>query len=280
MTRKQGRVASAADLVPFGHLSCAFQDRADFLARAAGYIADGLEKHHFIAYVGEKSRDALRAELSDMPAIGERSSDIQVTSINDHYVFLPGDDVIDVERCVARYAEAAQQALANGYMGFRAVVDATAVARTAGQRAAMTGLGYHIGQAMAKQPFSALFAYNTSQLGSATAELTCLDPFVGDEASNFRLYAQPGFAFALTGQLDAANDAVFTTALHRTWALIRDNPIIDAQGLEFISPRQLCTLDQCARADDRTAVLRTNQPVPTRLASLLKLTNVRVEPHD
>ncbi|MGH3967427.1 MAG: STAS domain-containing protein, partial [Mycobacterium sp.] len=131
------------------------------------------------------------------------------------------------------------------------------------------------------QPFSALCAYNTSQLGSAAAELTCLHPFVGDEGPSFRLYAQPGVAFALTGQLDAASDEVFTTTLHRILALTRDNPlIIDAQGLEFISHRQLCTLDHCARADGRTVVLRTNQRVPTRLASLLKLSNVRVEPPD
>ncbi|MGH3970695.1 MAG: MEDS domain-containing protein, partial [Mycobacterium sp.] len=146
MTRKQARVASAAGLVPFGHLSCGFHDRADFLARAAEYIADGLEQHQFIAYVGEKSRDALRAELAGMPAIGERSSDIQVTPIKDHYVFLPADHVIDVEACVAHYVEAARQARANGYMGFRAVVDATAVARTAKQRAAMTGLVYLVDQ--------------------------------------------------------------------------------------------------------------------------------------
>ncbi len=279
--RKQARVTSAAGLVPFGHLGCGFHDRADFLARAAEYIADGLEHHQFIAYVGDKSRNALQAEVAGMPAIGERSSDIQVTSIEDYHVFLPGDDVIDAERCVKNYVEAAQQALANGYMGFRAVVDTTAVARTAEQRTAVTALEYLVDQEMAVQPFSALCAYDTGQLGSAAAELTCLHPFVfvGREAPGFRMYAQPGVAFALTGELDAGSDAVFTAALHRTWALTCDNTlVIDAQGLEFIGHQQLCTLDRCARADGRTIVLRTDQQIPTRLAGLLELTNVRVEP--
>ncbi|MBO0865078.1 MAG: MEDS domain-containing protein, partial [Mycobacterium sp.] len=122
--------------MPFGHFGFGFHDRAVFLARAAEYIADGLEHHQFIVYVGDKSRDALQAEVAGMPAIGERSSDIQVTSITDHDVFLPADDVIDAERCVTQYVEAAQQAIAHGYMGFRAVVDTTSVARTPEQRAA------------------------------------------------------------------------------------------------------------------------------------------------
>jgi anti-anti-sigma regulatory factor len=280
VTRQHGVVASAAGLPPFGHLGWGFGDRAEFLARAAEYLADGLRYNHFVAYVGEGTRDELRAELAAMPAIGERFGDIEVNSIKDHYVYLPGSDVIDAKRCAANYVVAAQQVIANGYMGFRGVGDVTSVARTPQQRAALTTLEYLVDQKMAVQPFSTMCAYNTSRLGSAADELTCLHPFVGEQTPTFRLYAQPGADFALTGEIDAASDETFTTALRRTWPLNIDNTlIIDAQGLEFITHKQLNTLDQRARADGRKVVLRTVQPIPTRLAGLLELTNVRVEPH-
>lgn len=279
MTRAHAHVSSAAGLVPFGHLGWAFNDRADFLACAAEYIADGLEQHQLITYVGDKSRDALQAEVASMPAIRDRSSDIQVTPIRDHYVFLPGRDVIDTERCVTNYVEGARQAIDDGYTGLRAVVDATAVARTAEQRSAMSALEYFVDHEMSVRPFSALCAYDMGELGPVAAELTCLHPFVGNEAPHFQIYAKPGVAFALTGQIDAACDEVFTTVLHRTLALTDDKDlVIDAQGLEFIDHRQLCMLDRNVRAESRTIVLRTDQPVPIRLARVLELTNLRVEP--
>lgn len=280
MTRPQGVVPSAAGLIPFAHLGWGYTDRAEFLVQAAAYIADGLKRNHFIAYVGEQSRDELQAELAAMPAIRERLDEIQVTPIEEHYVYLPGSGgVVDAERSVANYVAAARQAIANGYTGFRAVVDAAAVARTPEQRAAMTSLEYVVDQKMAVEPFSALCAYDTRQLGSAAAELTCLHPFTREGASSFRLYAQPGTTFALTGEIDAAIDALFATTLHRTWALMQDDPVmVDAQDLQFISHRQLVALDHCARADHRTIVLRTNQRVVTRLVGLLGLTHLRVEP--
>jgi hypothetical protein len=72
MTRPQGVVASASSLVPFGHLGWGYSDRAEFAARAAEYIADGLEQNQSIEYVGEGSRVALAAEFAAMPDIRDR----------------------------------------------------------------------------------------------------------------------------------------------------------------------------------------------------------------
>jgi hypothetical protein len=265
-------------LVPFGHLGWGYRDRAEFLARAAEYIADGLEHNQLIAYVGDSTPDELHAELAGMPAIGERLGDIRVIPTKDHYVYRPGGDVVDAKRCLERYVWNAKQATANGYTGLRAVSDVTPVARTAEQRAALTGLEYLVDQKMAVEPFSALCAYDTSQLGLAAAELTCLHPFVGKDAATFRLYAESDADFALAGDIDAGSHDIFTTVLRRTWPLTgADTLVIDAKDLEFIGHRQLCTLDQWARADGRKVLLRTGQRMPTRLVGLLDLTNVRVE---
>lgn len=279
--RKQGVVASAAGLVPFGHLGWGFRDRTDFLARAAEYLADGLEQNQLMAYIGNKSREALQAELAEMPGIGDRpgSAGIQVIHVEEHYVFRPGSNVIDAERCVTKYLWCAEQAIANGYTGLRAVSDVTPVARTPEQRHALAALEYLVDQKMAVLPVSALCAYDTSELGPAAAELICLHPFAATNGSAFRLYAEPGLGFALTGEIDAASDELFITTLRRVWPLVTDDPlVIDVHRLEFISHQALLALDQHARAVGRRVVLRAGRGVPARLADLLDLTNVRVEP--
>src|SRR5262245_49512976 len=105
MMRRHGVLESAAGLTPFGHLAWGYRDRAEFLSRAAEYIADGLRLNQFIAYAGEGTREALRSELAKMPGIGEYldSGGIEVTPAEDHYAYLPGTDVIDADEAVAKY---------------------------------------------------------------------------------------------------------------------------------------------------------------------------------
>jgi hypothetical protein len=70
--REHGNLGSAAGSVPFGHLGWGYRDRAEFLRHAAAYIADGLRRNQRVAYVGEASGEALRAELTAMSRIDER----------------------------------------------------------------------------------------------------------------------------------------------------------------------------------------------------------------
>lgn len=281
MTRQHGVVASAAGLNPFAHLSWGYRDRAEFLSRAAEYISDGLNQNQLVEYVGEGSRSELAAELAGMPGIRQRleTGSIRMTPATDYYPLRPDSDVLDSERAVANYAAAAERTISNGYTGFRAIVDATSVVRTCEQRDAMVRLEFLVDQQMAANPVSALCAYDLNQLGEHAAELICLHPYVNHDAPSFRLYAQPDAGFALSGEIDAATDELFTATLHRTWRLTTGDPfIIDGQDLKFISHHQLLALDQCARSDRRQVVLRTNQRIPTRLAGILDLTHLRVEP--
>ncbi|VBA60300.1 hypothetical protein LAUMK191_05451 [Mycobacterium attenuatum] len=278
--RPHGVVASAAGLVPFGHLGWGYRARAQFLTRAAEYLLDGRRLNQWVDYVGAGSRDQLRAELAAMPTIADLldSGGIGVTPVTEFYTFRPGSDVVDPERAVAQRVEAVGKALADGYSGLRAIVDCTAVARTPAQRDAFACFEFLIDQQMAVLPVSALCAYDTSRLREGAGELMCLHPYVGQHAPGFRLYAAPGSSFALTGEIDAASEPTFAAALHRTWPLTGDDTlVIDARELSFISHRQLDILDRCARSDNRIVVLRTDQPVPARLFSVLDFTNVRLE---
>ena len=114
--REHGNLGSAAGSVPFGHLGWGYRDRAEFLRHAAAYIADGLRRNQRVAYVGEASGEALRAELTAMSRIDERLDwgDVEITPATEYYHFHPGD-VIDAEPVVARCVAAAEQAIDDGY---------------------------------------------------------------------------------------------------------------------------------------------------------------------
>lgn len=278
--RRNAAVASAAGLIPFGHLGWGYRDRAEFLIRAAEYIADGLEHNQWVEYVGEGSPEALRAELATMPGVAERLDDIVVTPALKFYAVAPGSDVVDPETAVATRVAAVEKAIANGYTGFRAVVDATTVARRPDQRNALSCFEFLIDKQMAVLPASALCAYDTSQLADDAQAMVCLHPFVNKGSATFRLYAEPDaeMTFALTGEIDAASQEVFGTALRRVWPLSDGDTVrIDAQELEFISHPQLFLLEECARLHNHKVVLWTSQPVPTRLVDVLDLANVRVD---
>jgi hypothetical protein len=273
-------VASAAGLIPFGHLGWEFSARAQLLTRAAEYIADGLAHNQQVEFVAAGSHEQLRAELASFPGLADRlaAGDIGVRPVMEYYALEAGSDIVDPQRAVTARVAAVEAAIARGYSGFRAAVDATAVAGRPEQRDALARFEFLVDQKMAVLPFSALCAYNTSQLKEAADGLLCLHPYVSPGGPSFRLHAQTDAAFALSGYVDNASDGLFTATMQRIWWAGDDPLIIDAQDLDFITHRQLCTLDDYARVDGRKIILRTDQYIPGRLAGLLDLTNVVVEP--
>ena len=282
MRRRHAVLDSAAALTPFGHAGWGYRDRGEFFSRAAEYIADGLRHHQYIAYAGERTGAALRAELAEMPGVGEHldSGGIEVASTEDYYVYLPGSDVIDAGGSLDKYLAGVEQAVAAGYTGFRAVSDATPIARTAEQRDALARLEYLVDQQMAVLPFSALCAYDVSQLGAAAEELMCLHPYVSKGSTTFRLYADPAgdVDFALTGEIDAAASKLFATTLRRIWPIQSRHTLrIGAHELEFLSHQQVFLLEEWAREQDREVVLSTNRAAIVRLVDVLDLTHVRTD---
>jgi anti-anti-sigma regulatory factor len=259
-----------------------FRDRAEFLSRAAEFIADGLLQNQYIAYSAEGTREELRSELAQMPGIGAHldSGHIAPIPADDYYVYLPGTDILDTDAALARYLAVLEWAIANGYTGVRAVADVTPVARTAEQRDALARLEYLIDQRATVLPVAALCAYDMSVLGAAAAELICLHPVVSEGSVKFRLYADPDadVDFALTGEIDASANALFATTLRRVWPLESGHTLrIDAQDLTFIGHQQLVMLEDRAREEDRKIQLWTEQPVINRLVDVLGLIHVRAD---
>lgn len=278
MKRLSAQVSLAADRALLPHVGWGFGERGQFRAYAAQYILDGIGHNQWIEFIANESPEQLHTELASMPGLSERvdAGGIGATPVSQFYRIGSGAHVIDPHSAVANYVVAVGKAIHHGYAGVRIVVDATALARTAQHRDALARHEFLIGQTMALLPFASLCAYDTGQLGDDAAnELLCLHPHVDGKAPSVRLHAAPGTSFALTGDIDAASNALYTTALQRIWSLSADDPvIIDAQGLEFITHRQLCTLDQHARTDGRHVLLRTDQRIVARLAGLLDLTNI------
>ncbi|BBU24606.1 hypothetical protein MXEN_20320 [Mycobacterium xenopi RIVM700367] len=277
--RPQGVVTSAAGLTPFGHVGWGYRDESEFLARAAEYIADGLALNQRILYARDRSRAALHTELLQMGfGSAVRSRQISVTPVAEHYVFVAGTDVVDPEATVAAGVAAMEYVVAMGCSGCRAVVDGAVLARTPEQCAAFSRLEYLVDQKMAVLPFSALCAYNLTVLGEAAKEMLCLHPLVGERAVGFRLYAEPGTHFALAGEIDVVDRQAFTAALQRIWPLAGgEELIIDARWLDFVTHRELLTLDEQARAHGRQVVLISNQQMLVRLVELLELESVRLD---
>lgn len=263
----------------FGHIGWAYQDHDEFRCRAAEHLAIGLNLGQRAVYVGEGGPTAIRAGLS-AAGLGADADDVDIKAVPEHFQFRAGGDAVDA-RCMAeRYAAAAIAAIADGYSGLRIVIDVTPMVRTSEQREAQAALEFLGDRRIATLPVAALCGYNIAELGDAAAGLLCLHPGAGPASAPFQLYSQPAHrnSIALSGNLDAASEALFATTLQRILPLLpRDTLDIDARELEFVGHRQLFLLDRYCAAHDRVAVLRNNRPSVHRLFDLIGFHNIGID---
>ena len=154
---------------------------------------------------------------------------------------------IQTGRSRARVA-ATEDALAAGYTGLRAVVDATALTGTVAQRVAYAHYEYLLDQQSSVLPLATICAYDVAQLGrAAVAEMACLHPLTSRGASAFRLYTDDGAAFTLAGEIDFSSAGQLADTLGRVLPLMSGSElVVDGRQLEFIDHRGLLVLDRCA----------------------------------
>jgi anti-anti-sigma factor len=278
--RTGGIVSCAQGLVPHGHLCWGYTDRSEFHKRAAEYMADGVAGGQWVEYVGSQSTQALRDELYGLDGMQAHIDDrsIRVSSAGD-YCECGQSLLVDPDRAVESRIAAAEEVLAAGYTGFRAVVDCTDMARTDKQREAFARYEHLIDQKMSVLPVTALCAYNISELGSdAVCEMASLHPFVNDGCTPFRLYADEATSLSLAGEVDSMCASLLGTALERTVSLESGPELaIDCRGLEFIDHRGLLTLDKHARRNDLSLVLYCNSETVARVAAMLPLSALRIQ---
>ncbi len=170
--------------------------------------------HAAVAMAGAQRNEQLnRAELEGINADGPG---LGVSPVGDFYRFAGHSDVVNPVAAVAARVDATEKALAAGYTGFRAVVDATAVVRSAEQREAFACFEHLLDREMCVRPVSTLCAYDVGELGStAVAELACLHPLANPGSAPFQLHAERDVDFALAGDIDLACDELFATTVRR-----------------------------------------------------------------
>jgi anti-anti-sigma regulatory factor len=284
--RQAGVVDSARGLVSCSHVGWGYADRVALRTRAWEYLLDGVAAGQRIEFVGSGTVEALRAELAGFadgnPNLGQDAVDrgaFRVAVVDEVYSFSGADRVVDPDRSVTSRVAATEDALAAGYTGLRAVVDATVLADTVVQRVAYAHYEYLLDQQSSVLPLATICAYDLVQLGSAAvAEMACLHPLTNRGASAFRLYADDGVAFALAGEVDFSSADQLADTLGRVLPLMSGAElIVDGRELEFIDHRGLLVLDRCAGQRGVRLALQTPRQTVTQIAEAIGLQHVRVD---
>lgn len=269
---------STQELGPGAHVCWAYDERSQLLPAMREFIAEGVEFGHRVAYVAVGSDDDLRGDLATIDDLDDLvdAGALVLTSLTDIYGL---DEVIDPRRQVKTYAGATERAVDDGYAGLRVAAEATPLVRTAEQRDAFCRYEYLIDRYMATNPFSALCAYRTADLGDdAVAELACLHPTSTEGATMFQLSSVEGGVLQLTGEVDALCAEQFEQALRRVQAgleALDGEVVVDVRAVDFLDHRAILALSRHAVevGADRLA-LRDAPPIVCRLVAVLDLPNV------
>jgi hypothetical protein len=264
------------------HVSWQFVDRDDFLATANEYVADSLDRGHWVQYVGDAPWDQLHDEVAALPVGGRLMArgGWGVSPVDDFYRYRGGNRVVDPQRSVAARVEDVQHALSAGFTGLRIVADATAVVRRPAQAEAFARYEYLLDQAMATLPASALCAHARPYVArESSMGLACLHPLAGPEPTPFNLYAGPGADFALAGNLDAGcRDLLRLTTARIESYLAGPQLVVNGNDLDFIDHRAMLDLaDLAERIGADRVVLQTKLRIAKRISEVLGDNRIAVE---
>jgi anti-anti-sigma regulatory factor len=272
--RSSGFVDAVDGLSHHDHVGWVYDTPGEFRAVAARFLADGLAGGQRVLLV---TGDVDHADLDGSFAAARRTGAAVVLDVG---MYRSGDRG-DPRAQVDAYAQATDEALAQGYTGLRVAADVTSLVRTPDDRAAFARYERLADDLMIRTMFSALCAYDRAELGpTAAAELVCVHPVARRSATPLRLHNsdQPGVAAVLAGDLDLAGHALFEAALDRFELTPVDGVVtIDARDLAFIDHRSLIRLVEHVRALGATTALRIGTRSAVRpLARLLRLTDLEV----
>jgi anti-anti-sigma regulatory factor len=270
--RTSGVTDVVVGLHPNDHLCWPFDDFAEFRARAAEFLVDGLRLGQRVCYVARGDQAELAGHLESQPALAAalRDGRAEVISLETCYrtstTVAPGDQV-------AAYAEATRAAVRAGFTGLRVAADATALVRSPDSLDAFCRYEHLVDRYMTGEPFSAMCAYHRAELPEPTiARLNSLHPVNNARCAPFRLHATKD-GIALHGEIDSGSRELLPLALGNTeppHGALR----VDATGLRFIDHHGLLALHGFASSNAAKLVLRSERSAVARLVSLLGLRDV------
>lgn len=245
-------------------------------AVASPFLEEGLALGLRVELITDGPADAALARLAhafDAEAARARGA-LTVRSSSD--VYGGGEDVVDPRAQAAVYRAVTEQALADGFEGYRVAADCTALCVTPAQRAAFARYEHLADRMMARRPMSAMCLFDRGRLGpEAVAQLACVHPAHDAEETPFALFGTPD-GIGLVGEVDLLSVSAFRQALAYVEGP-RGTPLdVDASALTFIDHHGLLALDAAAAREERTVVLRGGSTTAARLVALLSLDRVEV----
>jgi anti-anti-sigma regulatory factor len=265
------------DLGVHDHAGWVFNDPAEFRLHAARYLAEGLSAGHRVMYVPGDPGVGL-SELAGLDA-ALATGQASISAVSTMYA---ADEPVDPQRQVAAFAEAAENAVADGWAGLRVVADVTSLVRTQQQRAAWIQYEYLIDRCMARLPLSGLCGFNRGLLTDTNAltEVVCMHPALTPGASDFRLYGgdRADVSLALAGEIDLSNRHLFASVLRQARpARIGDLLVVDAAKLTFMDYRSLAELArQASELGLTTLVYAAQDSILTTLVEASPVSGLQV----
>ncbi|WP_203905961.1 MEDS domain-containing protein [Rhizocola hellebori] len=254
------------------HVCWAFDDPADFRLRAAQYLSEGMAGGARVIYIAKGDPELLLDDLSIVqgfrPAVASGAA--QVMSIDSAY---DAHATIDPAQQLQFYADATEQALADGHTGLRVAADTTSLVLTDANLDAFARYEHLADRYMVSHPLTALCAFDRDWLtAEQVAQLACMHPQASPEATQVRLYAAADAQIdvVLDGEIDMASHRLLHAALERADPAGQNSSItIDAMGVEFIDHEGVYVLSEYLSRRAATATVRCRPE--SSLAILIQL---------
>lgn len=276
--RASGAFEKAVDFGVHDHVCHAYDDRAEFYARAAEFCRSGLEQGLRVCVVTNGDGASLRDAFADAggPAGAPDHPAIHWMPAERMY---PVGWWADPPAQVRRYIAATETTLADGFRGLRVIAEATVVGRVPEHVEPLARYEYGVDRYMATHPLSALCGFRRAEVPPESVEqIASLHPVASRGASPFHFYTNEDGVLAISGELDGEAAGSFALALRRAeLAAPSGELLIDARGLTFLDHHNLSTMAELAGRKEMTVLVRTGSPAVGRLIELLNVRGIGVE---
>jgi anti-anti-sigma regulatory factor len=245
------------------------EDQADYRARLAEFLAEGLGHGLRVVYVGSGTAEGLREHLSGIGDVGALLARDAMRIVSVDEVYGSGTPV-DPAEVIRRFAAETDEALADGYRGLRASADVTDVVRTAEQQDAFCRYEFLIDRYLSRHPLSGMCAYSAELGVAAVQRFAALHPAASAGLTPFHVFACHDGAVGLAGEIELAWLPELERALeHLSLAAVDGKVIVDLSRVEFVDHQALLALAAFAERSEAPVTFSALPAIARRIASLL-----------